>query len=364
MSTPPAVSASALSAPGQLLQRYGLDSLHEHQVLVINSSDAAGAALPQVCSWNLHFGYHQLWQASGKQSHFTASAPDYAATAAIIYVPKEKPLLAMLLAAVAKLLPVGAPVWLVGEKRSGIKSVAKQLSNAFTGAQKLTDGNHCSLFATEVVAQAPAWSLDDYASWVQYQHPLTDTLLELCTFPGVFAHESVDSGSHYLLRHLPVPRASSRVLDFACGAGVLGACLQQQQPQLQVTYVDVSALALAATEATLTRNKLATDGDSTTVMAADKLDTKLGKFDFIVSHPPFHTGVATDYRIGQQFLRQAREHLTAQGELWLVANKFLPWPELIEQSFGHCERIANDNRYAVYRAQARAPARSKGRRKA
>lgn len=364
MSTSPAVSGNPLSAPGQLLQRYGLESLAEHQVLVVNSSDAACAELPQVHSWNLHYGYHQAWQASGKPHHFGATPPAYAATAAIIYVPKEKPLLTMLLAAVAQLLPLGAPVWLVGEKRSGIKSVAKLLSSAYAGAQKLTDGNHCSLFATEVVAQASAWQLADYASWVQYQHPLTDTLLQLCTFPGVFAHESVDSGSHYLLRHLPVPRASSRVLDFACGAGVLGACLQQQQPQLQVTYVDVSALALAATEATLERNQLATDGEATTVMAADKLDAKLGKFDFIVSHPPFHTGVATDYRIGQQFLRQAREHLTAQGELWLVANKFLPWPELIEQSFGQCERIANDNRYAVYRAQAKAPERAKGRRKA
>jgi 16S rRNA (guanine1207-N2)-methyltransferase len=57
-------------------------------------------------------------------------------------------------------------------------------------------------------------------------------------------------------------------------------------------------------------------------------------------------------------------HLASHGELWLVANRFLPWPELISASFGQCQRVAQDNRFAVYRAVRQPPARTtrKGRR--
>jgi len=348
----------AHSNPGQLLLRYGLDALTTERVLVINSADTATEVLPQLCAWNFHYGYHQAWQATAHEAHFSATPPDFAATAAIVYLPKEKPLLQMILAALQSQLPAGAPIWFVGEKRSGIKSIGKQLDAHFGAAQKLADGHHCSLYSSVLDQQNERpFALADFASWVDYQQPQSTANLALCTYPGVFAHASVDSGSHFLMAHLPTPKARTKVLDFACGAGVLGACLQQQQPGLAVTYVDVNALALEATAATLARNELPTAPPQSNLVAADGLAATQGVFDLIVSHPPFHTGVATDYKVGQQFLSQARQHLRPQGELWLVANKFLPWPELIEQSFGHCDRIASDNKYAVYRAIARTPTR-------
>lgn len=342
------LSNSGLSSPGQLLSRYGLADLQQHQVISVNASDNALADLPGYHAWSLHAGYHQQLTQQGVSSHFSATPPSVAATAAVVYLPKEKPLLVMFLTALASILPVGAPVWLVGEKRAGIKSLAKQLpaglQELYSAPQKLTDGNHCSLLQLTLTTQT-TFDLTRVQSWVDYQNPLTDGVLKLCTLPGVFAHESVDSGSDYLLCQLPRLKAA-RVLDFACGAGVLGACLQQQQPELKVTYADVSAIALAATAATLAQQHLT----ATEIVAVDGLPDTLGKFELIISHPPFHTGVATDYKIGQQFLREARQHLVKRGELWLVANKFLPWPELIEKSFGHCNRVASDNKYAVYRA--------------
>jgi len=135
-------------------------------------------------------------------------------------------------------------------------------------------------------------------------------------------------------------------LDYACGAGVLGAAVAQQHPHLKITYADVSAIALAATKATLERNQLHYEALQPTAM----LDGAFGQFDAIISHPPFHTGIHTDYEIGRQFLTAVRQHLSPNGELWLVANKFLPWPELLEAQLGNCDLIVSNNKYAVYRS--------------
>ena len=54
-----------------------------------------------------------------------------------------------------------------------------------------------------------------------------------------------------------------------------------------------------------------------------------GKYEVIVSNPPFHTGQATDLLLGKTFLRSAAAALRTGGRLLLVANRQLPYePEL------------------------------------
>lgn len=372
-------SSHTLSAPTQLLLRSQIFDRFDNSnqpLLVVNAPDAGllqAAPQPErLYSWHVHAGFAAQWPAA--QGLFSADfgaepAPLGAVhqpqswQTAVLYLPKEKILTHYLLSQIAEIMAnAAAPVnlYIVGEKRGGIKSLPKLLQGqaAWGAPLKLSDGHHSSLFVTTLNSDyvATPTRLADKASWFAHHYRLVNApaqTLQLCTYPGVFAHASVDSGSNFLLKHLQLWPRARKVLDFACGAGVLGACLQQTaratERELAVTYLDVNALALAATKATLAAHELV----PAQILAADHLPAEIGRFDAIVSHPPFHTGIATDYAIGQQFLQQARQHLTASGELWLVANKFLPWPELIEQAFGHCEVRASDNRYAVYFARQR-----------
>ena len=53
--------------------------------------------------------------------------------------------------------------------------------------------------------------------------------------PGVFSHGRLDAGTRALLevmRRFPV--AGRRVLDFACGSGVIGAFLSALEPTARV----------------------------------------------------------------------------------------------------------------------------------
>ncbi|MBR9906959.1 MAG: class I SAM-dependent methyltransferase [Gammaproteobacteria bacterium] len=337
-----------LSAPSQLVLRHQ-QRFDNTPLLLVNAPDAEVAdALNVVQCWHLHAGYAKQWRAHAPQvmHHFGADAPVYDAAqaprAALVWLPKEKQLTWYLLDALRSVLAVGAEIWLVGENRGGIKSIHKQFPASVTPAQKMAVGNHSLLLRTEILATLDAFNVHERFEYVDLPQPGQPTPLKLASLPGVFAFPGIDAGSAMLLEHLPAWQ-QGQVLDFACGHGVLGAWLQRQAQQLQVTYLDVSALALAATAQTLKQNGLTGE-----CIASNGLTANLPQFDYVVSHPPFHTGLATDYEIGKQFLQQIRQHLRPNGELWLVANRFLPWPELIEQAFGHCERVAQDNKFAVY----------------
>ncbi len=329
-----------LSPPSQLLVRQAAQ-VRGQALLAINPPDAgSSAALPFTMSWHFHAGWAKQWPHA---HHFGATPPAGEFDGAVLWLPKEKKLTDYILNALAALLETDTPVWLVGEKRSGIKSIHKAIHAPWGPVQKLADGNHSSLLVTTLQQRQTDFALANFLVTKTLAQPPLEPL-QLASYPGVFAYPGIDAGSAMLLEHLPA-FTSGTLLDFACGHGVLGAWLQRLAPQLQVTYLDVSAMALAACAKTLELNGLSGE-----LIAADQLESRLPRYDVIVSHPPFHTGQATDYSIGKQFLQHARQHLSATGELWLVANRFLPWPELIEGSFGHCERIAQDNKFAVYRA--------------
>jgi 16S rRNA (guanine1207-N2)-methyltransferase len=354
---------NAISAPSQLIIRQA-ERLQQQHWLLVNAPDSAVAAELEVAAlWHLHAGAAQQWQSHAAPQQFGATPPQLPlqlndANAALLWLPKEKPLADYLLHAIATLLPLGSEVWLVGENRGGIKSIDKLLGEYYAPLQKVAIGNHSLLLATHIKSQPKPFALENYLLEQQLPQPGFNEPLRLHSLPGVFAYPSIDDGSAMLLKHLPHWQQGS-VLDFACGHGVLGAWLNRASPALKVSYLDVSAMALAAAAATLASNNLTGE-----LIASDGLNSELPRFDYIVSHPPFHTGLATDYKIGAAFLRQASMHLSSHGELWLVANRFLPWPELITASFGQCQRVAQDNRFAVYRAVRQPSARTtrKGRR--
>jgi len=67
----------------------------------------------------------------------------------------------------------------------------------------------------------------------------------------------------------------------------------------------------------------------------------------IVSNPPFHLGIETDYTASETLCKTSRRHLKSGGELWIVANRFLNYPTLIEQNFGRCTVKADQQGFKV-----------------
>src|SRR5690606_5586205 len=112
--------------------------------------------------------------------------------------------------------------------------------------------------------------------------------------------------------------------------------------------VDSDAFAVAAAEATLAAN-----GQAGRVYASDGLSAVGGGFRTIISNPPFHDGIHTDYGMTRGFIRDMARHLRPDGELWLVANRFLPYADAMAEALGEVETAAANSRFVLYRARPR-----------
>ena len=81
-----------------------------------------------------------------------------------------------------------------------------------------------------------------------------------------------------------------RILDLCCGSGCIGLAVASRVVDARVTLADLSQDALAIAKKNLQRNKF---GGRVTCVRADALGDPpafLGKFDMIISNPPYITG--------------------------------------------------------------------------
>ncbi|SEK54546.1 16S rRNA (guanine1207-N2)-methyltransferase [Kosakonia sacchari] len=253
----------------------------------------------------------------------------------IYYWPKNKPEAQFQLMNLLSLLPVGCDIFVVGENRSGVRS-AEQMLAAYCPLNKIDSARRCGLYYGRLEKKS---DFDANGFWGEYA--LGD--LTIKTLPGVFSRDGLDVGSQLLLSTL-TPHTKGKVLDVGCGAGVLAAVLASHSPKVRLTLCDVSAPAVEASRATLAAN-----GFEGEVFASNVFSEVTGRFDMIISNPPFHDGLQTSLEAAQTLIRGAVRHLNSGGELRIVANAFLPYPDLLDQIFGFHEVLAQTGRFKVYR---------------
>ncbi|VDZ05450.1 ribosomal RNA small subunit methyltransferase C [Escherichia coli] len=101
---------------------------------------------------------------------------------------------------------------------------------------------------------------------------------------------------------------------------MLSVAFSRHSPKIRLTLCDVSAPAVEASRATLAANGV--EGE---VFASNVFSEVKGRFDMIISNPPFHDGMQTSLDAAQTLIRGAVRHLNSGGELRIVANAFLPY---------------------------------------
>ncbi|WP_438455180.1 methyltransferase [Vreelandella venusta] len=278
------------------------------------------------------------WASGGKAAASPFDAPFIQpAGQVVLFWPKAHQLGIWWLTWLCHVLPENTPLDVVGEHQGGIKRVPKILSELGMRCDKLDNARRCSLFATRTVAMEQpdnAWQTFEALD------------LKLVSHPGVFGHGKVDEGTRLMLDSIEasLPKKPLNVLDVGCGDGIISAWFAARGHQ--VTAVDVSAFAVEACRRTLAANQL-----SGRVLESDVYSALGGEqFDLIVSNPPFHQEREITYGPSARLISEAPNHLSAKGQLVLVANAFLPYPDVLESTFGGFETLADNRRFKVYRA--------------
>ena len=80
-----------------------------------------------------------------------------------------------------------------------------------------------------------------------------------------------------------------RVLDLCTGSGCIGLAIAKNVPNARVTLADISPAALAVAKENVTNQKLSGRVACTPADALKKPSAFLGKFDIIISNPPYIT---------------------------------------------------------------------------
>lgn len=291
-----------------------------------------------------HHGDHRWFSGCGAASEFGVTpAPDGSIRTVILTLPREKDRLVMMLHALSSTMPKEACLWLVGENKAGIKSAPRYLEQFFSNVVKLDSARHCVLFEASDALEQVSFNLDDYATLWPVE--FSEKTINVVSLPGVFAHGRLDKGTRLLLDTLVALRPGGKILDFACGSGVIACSLMAVGAGADLTLLDVSSLAIESSHRSLLEN-----GFTAHLLPSDGLAELEGRYDWIISNPPFHRGVSNDLEISAGFFSAAGTFLTDNGRIVIVCNRHLPYRSWLQNHFHQVKQLGANDEYLIIQA--------------
>lgn len=128
---------------------------------------------------------------------------------------------------------------------------------------------------------------------------------------GVFSKGELDFGTELLLKNFKYDNPNNKtLLDIGCGCGPIG--IYASHLGFAVDMSDVNKRAIH-----LSKMSLKEQGLNANVFESDAYQNINSKYDYIVSNPPIRVGKEKLYEI----IMGAKDHLTDNGELWIVVRK-------------------------------------------
>lgn len=258
--------------------------------------------------------------------------------AAIINAPKGREVGRRLIQLAARSLKPGGRLIVGGANRAGVKSLIDDARRAI-GAMHVVKIKASHRVAVGV--RGGSIALSDEPGYAEHAVTMRDRTWRYVSCPGVFAWDRLDDGSRALIEAMQLNSADS-VLDLGCGSGLVGLVAAALADR--VVSVDASALAIEAARRTYQINRV----ENSVVLLSDCARAVFDQtFEAVVTNPPFHQGVGTDYAAAKRFVIDAARVLKPGGRLWLVANRFLRYERELADRFADVRVAYEDNRFRV-----------------
>jgi 16S rRNA (guanine1207-N2)-methyltransferase len=255
--------------------------------------------------------------------------PEGAAAAALVCVPRSKSLARGLVALAAARAPL---VLVDGQRTDGVDALWREVrAKRGDRVEGLAQG-HGRLFWFEGGAGFEDWALPGPVRGAD----------GLFSQPGVFSADGPDRGTMLLAEALP-DRLPARMADFGAGIGVLSLAVLAREGVQSLDLIEAERLALDCA-------RLNVQDPRARFLWEDATAGARGPYDGVVMNPPFHAGRRAEPRLGRAFLEAAAKALSPSGQLWVVANRHLPYEAPLSELFRQVEEVGGDAGFKLLRA--------------
>lgn len=262
----------------------------------------------------------------------------------LVCLPRAKALARALIADAARV--TDGQILVDGVKTDGIDSVLRDLRKRVDVSAPIAKA-HGKIF----------WFTADPEALTDWQAPDQMQAGGYRTSPGIFSADGVDPASALLAQALPKTLGRT-IADLGAGWGYLSAQLagRDEVETLHLVEADATALECARVNVPDPRAQFhwadARDWEPERAVGT--------RIDTVIMNPPFHTGRASEPSLGQAFITNAARLLGPSGELWLVANRHLPYEGHLSELFQNVQEKAGDNRFKVLHATRPRRKRTRG----
>jgi len=241
------------------------------------------------------------------------------------------------IATACELTDPGGLILVDGSKTDGIDSVYKQCRAVLETGGVIAKA-HGKLFWMRRPDVLPALLAD----W-QRAAAAKPNSAGFVTAPGMFSPDKVDPGSALLAAHFDA-RVKGAVADLGAGWGWLGAQALARGDVRRIDLFEAEKTALDAARQNLPDARAGFHWvDVTTMPVAEK-------YDSVIANPPFHQSRAADPSLGIAFISKAADILSPKGQLWLVANRHLPYEATLDLCFGHVKPLEQTPHFKLFLA--------------
>ena len=253
--------------------------------------------------------------------------PDGRYGAAIVFAARAK---AQTLSVIARACGVtDGPVVIDGAKTDGIESVLKAC-RARTDVSAALSKAHGKLFWFQAGADFDDWAIAG-------SHNIGDGFV---TAPGVFSADAIDPASRLLADHLP-QKLGARLVDLGAGWGYLSARVLVRSTVQQIDLVEANHAALTCAQRNVADARAKFHWSDVTGWTPPE------PADCVIMNPPFHTGRSNEPDLGRAFIQAAARCLKPRGQLWMVANRHLPYETELTAQFRDIKETGGDNRFKI-----------------
>lgn len=225
------------------------------------------------------------------------------------------------------------PVVIDGQKTDGIESALRECRKRVSPSAPISKA-HGKLF----------WftSAPEFSDW--HAGPPKEIEDGLVTAPGVFSADGIDPASRHLADHLP-KKMGGHVIDLGAGWGYLSSRILHHEKIAQIDLVEADHAALACAKQNVIDKRARFHWEDATRWRPD------APVDMILMNPPFHNERKAEPAIGRAFIQAAAQMLKPSGQLWMVANRHLPYESILATCFGDATEVAGDKRFKLFHAR-------------